>query len=165
MSNNITITYETGQHHVVTDPVFQGDYGRQITFAGIADLPEAFEVHFSNSPSKGISTRSIGMNSVVDIPNLYLQTGEAVYGWVFLHNPEESGEAEYTFRIPVNRKPTTEPVVPTQPQDDVIAQAINALNNAAGKIPDIPAATPDGTYVLKCIVVSGVPTYSWVAEI
>lgn len=30
------------------------------------------------------------------------------------------------------------------------------------KVPDAPAA--DGTYTLKCTVVSGVPTYSWVAD-
>lgn len=130
--NNITITYGSGVHHVVTDPLYQGDYGQQITFAGIDGLPASFEVHFSNEASMGISTRAIGLDSVVNIPNMYLQTGEvSIYGWVFLHDPATSGETEYTFRIPVKKKPAADPVIPTPPQEDVIAEAINAINGAA----------------------------------
>ena len=72
----------------------------------------------------------IGDASGVDIPDEYLQTGDPIYVWLFLHAGADDGETEFKAVIAVDKraKPTDEQ--PTQEEASVIGQAIAALNNA-----------------------------------
>ena len=108
--------------------LFQYDYGQRIVFGGV-DLPQAYEVHFSNQ-KMGKSVTVIGDVTGVDIPDAMLLTGQDVHVWLYLHQGETDGETVYYARIAVRQraKPTHE--TPTPVQQDEITQAIAALNAA-----------------------------------
>ena len=108
--------------------LFQYDYGQRIVFGGV-DLPQAYEVHFSNQ-KMGKSVTVIGDVTGVDIPDAMLLTGQDVHVWLYLHQGESDGETVYYARIAVRQraKPTHE--TPTPVQQDEITQAIAALNAA-----------------------------------
>lgn len=108
--------------------LFQYDYGQRIVFEG-AELPFAYEVHFSNDPD-GKTKTSIGDATGVDIPDEFLLTGEDLYVWIYLHDGETDGETEFRGIVPViaRAKPTNQE--PTPVQQDTITQAIAALDAA-----------------------------------
>lgn len=116
---------------VKTAPLWQYDYGQILRFRGLT-LPEAYEVHFSNSIS-GASKTKIGNANGVLIPDEYLTNGASVYAWVFLHVGDSDGETRYMVEIPINKraKPTDE--APTPKQQSEITQTIAALNAAVDK--------------------------------
>ena len=130
--NTITLQYAQGRWNQ-TDRLFQYDYGQKLILVGV-DLPPAYEVHFANS-MHGESKTSIGDSTGVEIPDEYLQTGQNVYFWLFLHNGADDGETELAGMIPVAKrsKPTNTP--PTPEQQDVITQTIAALNSAVEGVP------------------------------
>ena len=115
--------------------LFQYDYGQKLIITGI-DLPDAYEVHFSNQ-ERGGSKTVIGDSTGVDIPDEYLLSGENVYVWLFLHNGESDGETEYFGIIHVQRRARPTDVTPTPVEQDVIAQTIGALNGAIDRIPEV----------------------------
>ena len=129
-SNVITAAFAEGSARTGTRSLTQYDYGQILRFSGI-DLPEVYEVYFSNHPaSPGRAKKQIGNSSGVSIPDEYLQSGLPVYAWLFLHTDEDDGETVYTAIIPVNRRAEATPEEPTPVQQDAITQAIAALNNA-----------------------------------
>lgn len=125
--NVITLNYVYGDFNK-TEPVYQYDYGQRLILRGV-ELPETYEMHFGNRLN-GDSKTCIGNSDGVDIPDEYLLTGESVYFWLFLHSGDTDGETELYGVIPVRKraKPTNAP--PTPVQQDVITQAIAALNDA-----------------------------------
>lgn len=128
--NVITATFAEGETVTRTSSLTQYDYGQMLQFEGI-ELPEAYQVYFSNNfNSDGDAKMQIGNADGVAIPDEYLQTGEAVYAYVFLHEGESDGETKYSVIIPVNERPVANPEEPTPVQQDVIDQAIATLNHA-----------------------------------
>jgi hypothetical protein len=111
-----------------TQPLYQYDYGQLLQFVGI-DLPQAYEVHFSNEPH-GEAVTQIGNADGVTIPDALLTTGLPVYAWLFLHTGEEDGETEYAVTIPVIRRAAITDDPPTPVEQSAITQAIAALNSA-----------------------------------
>ena len=132
MSNIITAHFATEQTRAWTNELWQYDYGQVLQFAGL-DLPSAYEVHFANAPHGTDSITQIGNADGVTIPDQFLESGECVYSWVYLHTGADDGETEYMVTIPVNKraKPTHEE--PTPVQQDEIEQAIAALNDNVSK--------------------------------
>lgn len=112
----------------MSDPLYQFDYGQRLIIDGV-DLPQTYEVHFSNAEF-GDSTTSLGDNTGVDIPDIYLTTGKDVYAWLYLHTGTEDGETVFKFVIPVRKRAMITDAQPTPVQQDVITQAIGALNVA-----------------------------------
>lgn len=110
-----------------TVPLYQYDYGQILKFEGV-ELPDAYEVHFSNEDTEGTAKVQIGTSDGVEIPDEYLLSGEPIYVWVFLHTGESDGETEYKTVIPVHKRSRVENVEPTPVQQDVITQTIAALN-------------------------------------
>ena len=135
MSNNIIqIAFGESRNAVISDEVYQYDYGQKIEFTDI-ELPEYFEAHFTNVRLGEASTQ-IGHNNVVDIPNSYLRNGSAVYGWIYLHTGSTDGESEYTFTILVTSR--AKPVDEVTPEDeDVITQAIAAMQAVQDEVADL----------------------------
>lgn len=125
--NIITVEFDGNTSVVLSDTVYQYDYGQKLYFADLT-LPEYFEVHFSNVKD-GKAGTMIGHDQYVDIPDKYLISGSPVYGWLFFHETEYDGETEYTFRLPIVRRARPVDVV-TPEQESVITQAIAALNSA-----------------------------------
>lgn len=123
------------QREITTRKLYQYDYGQELQFFGL-NLPDVFEVHFSNTDSTGTAKTAIGQSGTVVIPDEYLETGLPVYAWVFLHDEQTDGETEYKVTIPVVKRPKTTNEEPTPVQQDVITQTIAALNTAAEKAED-----------------------------
>lgn len=96
-------------------------------------MPDTFEVHFSNSEKAGDAKTAIGQNGEVTIPDEYLQTGNNVYAFVYLHSTSSDGETVYKVTIPVIDRPRISDAEPTPVQQDAITQAIAALNGAVEK--------------------------------
>ena len=132
--DNITIAnFGASNRSTTTDPLFQYDYGQILKIEGL-ELPVAYEVHFSNSPStKNMTTAAItqiGNINGVTIPNSLLLTGKPVYAWIYLHTGLNDGETEYKITIPVYRRAQIYNPDPIPEQADVISQTIAALDNA-----------------------------------
>ena len=111
-----------------TIPLYQYDYGQKLLFSGV-DLPTYYEVDFSNE-LHGESTSQIGDATGVSIPDSYLATGKPVYVWFFVHDEVTDGETEFTGVIPVIKRAQPSDQDPTPTERTVIAEAIEALNDA-----------------------------------
>ena len=112
-----------------TETVFQYDYGQILKIEGI-ELPQSYEVHFSNDRYGGETTTQIGGADGVSIPDAYLQSGQMVYAFIFLHAGADDGDTEYVLTIPVAKRPEITDEVPTPVEQSAITQAIAALNTA-----------------------------------
>ena len=101
----------------------------ELSISGI-DLPDEFECHFSNSRSVA-AKRQIGENGVVTIPDEYFLSNAAqIFCWIYLHPTVDSGVTEYEIVIPLLTRPNVDPAEPTQEQQDIVDQAVAALNVA-----------------------------------
>ena len=118
-----------------TKYLFQYDYGQRLVFTDV-ELPDAYEVHFSNQ-EHGQSKTMIGDSTGVDIPDEYLLSGEDIYVWLYLHNGLTDGETEYMGVINVKKRAQPTDDVPTPEQQSVIDQTIAALNNSIEEIPQV----------------------------
>lgn len=130
--SNIIIAEFDNSNYILTSPVYQYDYGLVLKINGI-DLPDVYEVHFSNLEFSGESETSIGDSKGVEIPNTYLTSGEYIYAWLFLHTGENDGEVEFKIEIPVRKraKPNDEY---TPEQETVIERAIALLNSLSNSV-------------------------------
>ena len=129
-----------GLREVTTAPLWQYDYGQILKITGL-DLPQAFEVHFSNSRKSGETVTQIGTDNQVVIPDMYLTSGADIYAFIFLHDGTNDGETEYVIKIPVRERPEPSDIEPTPEQQDVITEAIAALNTAVTQTGEDKAAT------------------------
>ena len=126
---NVTKAAFGGLREVTTSPLWQYDYGQILKIDGL-DLPQSFEVHFSNSRKSGETITQIGTDNQVTIPDMYLTSGADIYAFIFLHDGLTDGETEYVIKIPVRERPEPSDIEPTPEQQDVITEAIAALNEA-----------------------------------
>ena len=126
--NVIQATFD-GFYKTCTEPSWFIDHGMELSISGI-DLPAEFECHFSNSRSVA-AKRQIGENGVVAIPDEYFLSNAAqIFCWIYLHPTVDSGVTEYEIVIPLRPRPNVDPAEPTQEQQDIVDQAIAALNVA-----------------------------------
>ena len=129
ISNNITTVSFGPARKTVARALWQYDYGQILKIEGLA-LPEAYEVHFSLTETGGTSVEQIGDADGVIIPDALLLAGTPIYAFIFLHTGTDDGETEYKITIPVKARPKPSEEKPTPVQQDVITQAIAALNKA-----------------------------------
>ena len=126
--NVIQATFD-GFFKTCTEPSWLIDHGMELSISGI-DLPAEFECHFSNSRSVA-AKRQIGANGIVPIPDEYFLSNAAqIFCWIYLHPTVDSGVTEYEIVIPLRPRPNVDPAEPTQEQQDIVDQAIAALNVA-----------------------------------
>lgn len=128
-TNIITASFPAGERTATTRSLYQYDYGQILRFEGL-ELPQAYEVHFSDKPYSGEATTQIGDADGVTIPDAYLLESGYVYAWIYLHTGEDDGETRYTIKIPVAGRSMPIPAQPDPVQQDAITQAIAALNSA-----------------------------------
>lgn len=128
VDNIITAIFGTSKA-TKTAPVWRISRGMKLKILGL-DLPEYYQVHFSNTPVQGEATPVLASSDTVDIPDVYFQSGNDVYAWVYM-TPEEG--VAYTVRmitIPVKARPDVSGEEPTPVQESIIDQAIAVLNEA-----------------------------------
>ena len=127
--NIITAEFSDGCMYEETLPLYQWDYGQILQITGL-NLPEAYQVHFSNQRESGTTITMIGSASGVQIPDNLLTNGGDIYAFIFLHSGDDDGETEYQIKIPVLLRPQPSNEQPTPAQQSAIDQTIVALNTA-----------------------------------
>lgn len=146
--NIITANFCSGATQTWTEEAYQWDYGQVLQFEGL-DLPDAYQVHFSNVPLTGTTITQIGGADGVTVPDQFFTGGETIYAWVYLHEGEDDGETVYMVTIPVKKRPQPSDDVPTPVEQSAIDQAIAALNIAVEKADEAITHYPtiiDGTW-------------------
>ena len=137
--NIVTATFSSGCRQVAADKkLWQWDQGQILQIVGL-DLPDAYQVEFSNQPVRGSAAPMIGGTDGVEIPDVYLTTGLPVYAFIVLHTYEDDRETEYRITIYVNARPQPTDVPPTPEQQAVIDQLIAALTAGVAKAEDAAA--------------------------
>lgn len=143
---NVTKVRFSG-HSATAEPLYQYDYGQILSFCGV-DLPDSYEVHFAKE-GDAQTVSVLGNSSGVLIPDMYLTTAKTVYAWLFLHEGEDDGETEYKVTIPVLARPEPSEAQPTPVQQDIITQAIAAMQAAQSEFDAM--ATADGVEAGKVL--------------
>lgn len=131
MPNTTNIVHvRFGGHRIVyAEPAYQYNYGQILKFDDL-DLPEAYEVHFSNTDMGGVAVTQIGNADGVKIPYSVFLSGQTIYAWIFLHAGLDDGETVYKAVIPIAKRSVVMDPSPTPEDVDVISQAIAALDLA-----------------------------------
>lgn len=143
MRTNIVTAAFSGRQ-TRTDRLWQYDYGQILRIVGL-ELPETFEVHFSNSRG-GTAKTSVGSNNSVAIPDEYLTSGWDIYAWIYLHTGQDDGETEYMVIIPVKRRAQPSDLPPTPQEQSAITEAIAALTQAVAQTSeDVSSAAESAT--------------------
>lgn len=125
-------------YHIINTPIrspmtivaarHQYDYGQSLSITGIT-LPDVFEAHFATVDGTQTVTM-LGHDGVVEIPDELFLTAKAIVCYIYLHDEVTDGRTVYTIKIPVKYRPKPSDVEPTPVQQDIITQAIAALNGA-----------------------------------
>ena len=126
---NIINANFTNGREIVTRKIFQYDYGQKLKIKGI-NLPFIFQAHISNQKQNGTAKKVIGENNEISIPDEYLISGQDIYIFIVLHQALDDGETRYLIKIPVIKRSKSSDQQPTPVQQDVIENAISALNTA-----------------------------------
>ena len=126
--NVIEAKFSSRDRKCVIGPLWQYDYGQILRITGI-DLPESYEVHFSNDP-RGDAKSIPGNANGVRIPAEYLKSGSSVFAWLYVHQGEDDGSTEYQIEIQVRRRarPTSE--APDSEEKTAIGDLIEQMNVA-----------------------------------
>lgn len=126
--NVIEAKFSSRDRKCVIGPLWQYDYGQILRITGI-DLPESYEVHFSNDP-RGVAKSIPGNANGVRIPAEYLKSGSSVFAWLYVHQGEDDGSTEYQIEITVRRRarPTSE--APDSEEKTAIGDLIEQMNVA-----------------------------------
>ena len=124
---------------VWSDWAWQYDYGQILQLDGV-DLPQAYEVHFSNQETGGTTITQLGDADGVTVPDELFLSGEDIFVWVFLHAGLDDGETAYKIVIPVKDRPQPSDEEPTPVEQSEITQAIAALNQAVEDTQEAQAA-------------------------
>lgn len=140
MNKVIAVFANGGTMTTTQTALWQYDYGQILVIQGV-QLPTAYEVHFCNSKDSTTIT-SIGDADGVVIPDQFLQNGEVIYAYVYLHTGDSDGETEYKVTIPVMDRAEPTDIEPTPAQESTIGQLISALNDAVGAAEEAASKGP-----------------------
>ena len=114
--------------YTITAPLVKEDYGIVLQIEGI-NLPEVYQVDFSNSEFFGRSVTMIGNADGVLIPQQFIKSGKDVFAFYY-HVGNNFGRTLYKFRIPNRIRPERTNETPEPEEQSVIDQTISALNTA-----------------------------------
>jgi hypothetical protein len=130
LTNIIEVSFGESKTVYIDDAQFQYNSGVYIKFVDI-ELPETYQVHFSNSRSE-TSLEMIGTADGVLVPYDVWESGKTIFAWIYLHPTEDSAVTEYEVQIAKRkRSPLPDDAEPTPSQQSAIDQAIVAMNNVA----------------------------------
>ena len=117
--------------YTVTAPIVKEDYGLYLQIEGV-ELPQTYEVDFSNSENSGTSVTMIGNADGVLIPRQFIDTGKDIFAFLY-HVGENFGRTVYKFRIPNKVRPDRTDETHTPEEQSVIDQLIGAMNTAVAQ--------------------------------
>lgn len=124
------ISVEFGEFDTTTiHSAWQIDYGRKLQFTDLT-LPSTFEVHMCNTGDAS-AKRALGEDGIVELYDEYFEDGRDIDVYIYLHPTDGSGVTTKHVIIAVNQRPPYTPAEPTPEQQDIIEQAIEALENAS----------------------------------
>ena len=126
MNKTFAVFANGGTMTTAQTALWQYDYGQILVIQGV-QLPTSYEVQFCNTGDSTTIT-SIGDASGVVIPDQFLQSGETIYAYIYLHTGNADGETEYKITIPVLNRAEPTDIEPTPAQESTIGQLIDALN-------------------------------------
>lgn len=147
-----------GMKRVKTRPIYQYDYGMRLMFEGLS-LPETYQVHQSNSET-GEAKSTLGGADGAQILDEYLLSGENVFAWVFLHDGTSDGYTRYVVEIPVKKRARPVDEEPTPVQQDIITQAIAALNDGVARAEGAADSADESAILSESWAVGGTGTRS-----
>ena len=104
-----------GSKYTVTAPILKEDYGIILQIEG-AELPESYQVDFSNDEHNGTSVTMIGNADGVLIPRQFIDTGRDVFAFLYWVG-EDYGKTVYKFRIPNKVRPDRTNAEPTPEEE------------------------------------------------
>jgi len=119
----------------------QYSYGQEIAFSNI-ELPEVFQVYFSNSPT-GEAKPVSGQDGKVLIPDEYFLSGEPVYCYILIHDASTDGRTKYVAKIPIEPRPELTEMELTEVQRDIATEAIATLQEATTHVTDMAEQVSD----------------------
>lgn len=130
MTNIITACFG-GYRFTSTRPAWLIDHGMVLKIEDV-ELPEAYEVDFSNSKAE-TATRVLGGPDGVTIPDQYfMSNAPQIFAWVYL-TTGDSGFTTLQVTIPLSQRPDVSTEPPTPQETDLIEQAIAALNDGVDR--------------------------------
>ena len=115
--------------------LYKIDYGTKLELIGI-DLPQTYEVHFSKSITED-AYRVLGDASGVVVPDVLLETDGTLYGWLYVHTGADDGWTKRSFMCVVQNRSGVQNVEPPPVQQDIIEQAIAALNAGVEEVHEV----------------------------
>lgn len=121
----------SGRNFTTTAPIIKENYGIYLQIEGV-ELPETYQVDFSNEEHHGTSVTMIGNADGVRIPRQFIDTGKDIFAFLYWVG-EDYGKTVYKFRIPNKVRPDRTSEQPTPEEQSVIDQAIAQLNAAVEK--------------------------------
>lgn len=129
MTTTIEAIFKPGcSNTVYTRTCYQWDASVRLVITGL-NLPPTYEVHFSNNERGGVSNAEMAHGNTVYIPDVYFQTGDYVYVWIYLARTyddyELDGSTAFRIVIPVEKRPA----IYRAPDGDVDLSASNATVN------------------------------------
>ena len=119
----------------MTRAVFQYDYGQVLKLEEFPNLPDAFEMHFAMKGEER-SVTQIGLDGIVQIPDMLLQNTGAISCWLYLHDTDTDGETTYVIDIPITPRAAITDEEPTPVQQGTIEQMMSAFNATAQRCED-----------------------------
>lgn len=128
VTNIVRAVVKPGSNYTVTSPIMKENKGQILLIEGL-DLPEVYEIDFSNDRHHGTSVTMIGNADGVLIPTQFIKTGRDVFAFYY-YVGDNFGQTEHTFRLPNGYRPDRTEEVPEPEQESLIEQAISALNTA-----------------------------------
>lgn len=128
MADNVIVATFGDNNYVKTRTCYRYDYGMTLMFDGI-DLPDNYEVHFSNSRTVPAVTMIGGEDGVL-IPDACFQNADRIFAWLYLHSGEDDGFTAYEVEIPLKLRPEISDETPTPEEQSAISQLIVAMNSA-----------------------------------
>ena len=128
-SNIIHVSFGGKQTAIAKPNGWQYDYGQILKFDDL-ELPNSYQVHFSNERTLRETKQMVGNADGVLIPDEYFQSGEPIYAFVYLHTGEDDGETEYCVTIYVNKRPEPTDIEPTPQEQSTIDSLIIQMNRS-----------------------------------
>ena len=132
MNNIIIVNNIKHSTLYVTEKRYQYDYGQALVLTGM-ELPDTYEVSFSNQNNTGEAKTVLNEDDRVPIPDEYFLSDEDIYFWVFMHTGEDDGRTVYKGRIPIAKRTQPTDEEPTPVEQSEIKQAIASLQAAVAK--------------------------------
>ena len=130
MINVITADFSSW-NTFTTEKCYMYDKGQILQITGL-NLPEYFEVHFSNVEN-GVAKKAIGHNNFVNIYDEYFETGKPIYCYIVLSQGNSDKKTVYKVTIPIIKRSRPVDEQPTPEQQSLIEEALAALDTAQAK--------------------------------